>query len=89
VIDGEIVAHGEDGLPSFNVRPNHRGGGPEPNFYSFDLLTLRGRDPSSCARRSILLDAFALPGRRDEVRTMLVEIYTPVRFLRLMIVWTQ
>jgi bifunctional non-homologous end joining protein LigD len=42
VIDGEIVAYGSDGRPSFNVLQNHRGAGPELHFYAFDLLTLRG-----------------------------------------------
>jgi bifunctional non-homologous end joining protein LigD len=44
VIDGEIVAYGADGRPSFNVLQNHRGAGPELHLYAFDLLTLRSRD---------------------------------------------
>jgi ATP-dependent DNA ligase len=44
VIDGEIAAYGADGRPSFNVLQNHRGAGPELHLYTFDLLTLRGRD---------------------------------------------
>jgi ATP-dependent DNA ligase len=41
-IDGEIVAYGADGRPSFNVLQNHRGAGGELHLYAFDLLTLRG-----------------------------------------------
>jgi bifunctional non-homologous end joining protein LigD len=44
VIDGEIIAYGADGRPSFNVLQNHRGAGPELQLYAFDLLTLRGED---------------------------------------------
>ena len=40
--DGEIIAYGADGRPSF-VLQNH-GAGPELHLYAFDLLTLRGRD---------------------------------------------
>jgi ATP-dependent DNA ligase len=41
VIDGEIVAYGTYGRPSFNVLQNHRGAAPELHLYVFDLLTLR------------------------------------------------
>ena len=43
VIDGEIVALGSDGKPSFNALQNHRllPGGVQ--FYAFDLLVFRGR----------------------------------------------
>jgi DNA ligase D-like protein (predicted ligase) len=42
VIDGEIIAYGDDLRPSFNVLQNRRGAGPELRLYAFDLLTLRG-----------------------------------------------
>jgi DNA ligase D-like protein (predicted ligase) len=42
VIDGEVVAYGAGGRPSFNVLQNHRAG-PELHLYAFDLLMLRGR----------------------------------------------
>jgi bifunctional non-homologous end joining protein LigD len=54
VIDGEIVAYGEDRRPSFNVLQNYRGAGPELHLYAFDLLTLRGRDLTRVRRREIL-----------------------------------
>src|SRR3984893_13716805 len=44
VIDGEIVAYGDDGRPSFNILQNHRGAGSGLHLYAFDLLTLRGED---------------------------------------------
>jgi ATP-dependent DNA ligase len=44
LIDGEIVAYGANGRPSFNVLHNHRGAEPELHLYTFDLLTLRGKD---------------------------------------------
>jgi bifunctional non-homologous end joining protein LigD len=41
VINGEIIAYGDDGRPSFNVLQNHRGSGPELHLYAFEFLTLR------------------------------------------------
>ena len=43
VIDGEIIAYGDDGRPSFNVLQNYRAA-PELHLYAFDFLTLHGRD---------------------------------------------
>jgi len=68
-IDGEIVAYGEDGRPSFNVLQNHRAG-PELHLYAFDLLTLRGRDltrETYEVRREILRTK-VVPLFRDSIR---------------------
>ena len=64
VIDGEVIAYGDDGRPSFNVLQNFRAA-PELHLYAFDLLTLRGRDLTRKPleeRRKIL---------RDQVMTLL------------------
>jgi bifunctional non-homologous end joining protein LigD len=63
VIDGEIVAYGADGRPSFNVLQNHRGAGPELHFYAFDLLTLRGEGLTQepLERRREILRAEVMP----------------------------
>jgi ATP-dependent DNA ligase len=44
VIDGEIVAYGADGRPSFNVLQNRLSDKPQLHLYAFDLLALRGED---------------------------------------------
>ena len=44
VIDGEIVALDERGLPSFNVLQNYNHAGTPLQFYVFDLPRLRGKD---------------------------------------------
>jgi bifunctional non-homologous end joining protein LigD len=52
VVDGEIVAYGADGRPSFNVLQNHRGAGSELHLYAFDLLVLgRGSDAGTALVR--------------------------------------
>jgi bifunctional non-homologous end joining protein LigD len=70
VIDGEIVAYGADGRPSFNVLQNHRGAGPELNLYAFDLLMLRGRDlmREPLERRRELLRTKVIPLLPDSIR---------------------
>ena len=44
VIDGEIVAVNEDGVPSFNLLQNAGGATHTILFYAFDLLILAGTD---------------------------------------------
>jgi bifunctional non-homologous end joining protein LigD len=44
IIDGEVIALDEDGLPSFNVLQNYNHAGTPLQFFVFDLLHLRGRD---------------------------------------------
>jgi bifunctional non-homologous end joining protein LigD len=70
VIDGEVIAYGPDGRPSFNTLQNHRGAGPELRLYAFDLLALRGRDLTReplKARREILR-AEVMPLLPDSIR---------------------
>jgi ATP-dependent DNA ligase len=43
LIDGEIVALGDDGRPSFNLLQPHRSQASAIQFYAFDLLIYRGR----------------------------------------------
>jgi ATP dependent DNA ligase domain len=70
VIDGEIVAYGADGRPSFNALQNHRGAGPELHRYAFDLLTLRGKDlmRESLDERREILRAELMPLLPDSIR---------------------
>jgi ATP-dependent DNA ligase len=44
VVDGEIVALGEDGRPSFHIIQNYGSAGVPLYFYVFDLLLLKGGD---------------------------------------------
>ena len=43
VVDGELVAFGDDGRPSFNALQNHSPSAPVL-FYVFDVMMLAGRD---------------------------------------------
>jgi ATP-dependent DNA ligase len=69
VIDGEIVAVNENGVPSFNLLQN--GGGAEHTilFYAFDLLILGGTDVRSRPleqRRALLREL--IPTLGDPIR---------------------
>jgi bifunctional non-homologous end joining protein LigD len=48
LIDGEVVALGEDGLPQFDALRFRRGRKCSIVFYAFDLLHLDGFDPTAC-----------------------------------------
>jgi len=48
LIDGEIVALGEDGLPEFDALRFRRGRKCSIVFYAFDLLHLDGFDLTGC-----------------------------------------
>ena len=70
MIDGEEVALGESGKPSFNALQNHGSSSAPMLFYVFDLLILGGRDLMSevlSARRD-LLERSVLPKLRDPIR---------------------
>ena len=70
VIDGEIIAYGDDLRPSFNVLQNRRGAGPELRLYAFDLLTLRGEalTQEPLERRRELLRTKVMPLLPDSIR---------------------
>jgi DNA ligase D-like protein (predicted ligase) len=44
VIDGELVALGDDGRPNFHMMQKFRDGADRIHYYIFDLLILKGRD---------------------------------------------
>jgi len=44
VIDGELVAHGPDGKPNFNMLQNFRSAEEHIIYYAFDILVHRDRD---------------------------------------------
>jgi bifunctional non-homologous end joining protein LigD len=62
VIDGEIVALNEKGLPSFNVLQNYNHAGTPLQYYVFDLPRLRGKD----------LRSRSLSERRELLRSKVV-----------------
>jgi DNA ligase D-like protein (predicted ligase) len=70
VIDGEIVAIGEDGRPSFNVLHNHGASGASLLFFVFDVLVLAGRDvmKEPLSVRRALLESRVLPKLNEPVR---------------------
>jgi DNA ligase D-like protein (predicted ligase) len=69
VVDGEIVALGDDGRPSFNALQNHSGSNPII-YYLFDVMVLAGRDikaePLEVRRR--LLEERVLPRLGEPIR---------------------
>ena len=70
VIDGEIVAYGADGRPSFNVLQNRLSDKPQLHFYAFDLLALRGEDLTEepLEKRRELLRRKVMPLLPDSIR---------------------
>jgi bifunctional non-homologous end joining protein LigD len=70
VIDGEVVAMGEDGRPSFNALQNSIGSQTPIVYYVFDLLVLAGRDVMSepLTTRRALLEEKVLPTLSEPVR---------------------
>src|SRR5215472_17654017 len=70
VLDGEMVALDESGLPSFNALQNFGGHHGTLLYYVFDVLVLRGADlrgePLNIRRQ--LLEEKALPGLSDPIR---------------------
>lgn len=57
VIDGELVAHGPDGKPNFNMLQNFRSAEEYIVYYAFDILVHRDRDLTMlplAERRNIL-----------------------------------
>jgi len=69
VIDGEIVALNEDGLPSFNLLQNFGGAEHTILFYAFDLLILSGAD----------LRSRPLEQRRALLRELIPTLGDPIR----------
>jgi bifunctional non-homologous end joining protein LigD len=69
VIDGEIVAVNEDGMPSFNLLQNFGGADHMILFYAFDVLILAGTD----------LRSRPLEQRRALLRELIPTIGDPVR----------
>ena len=63
VLDGELVAFGDDGKPSFNALQNHGSADASLAFFVFDVLMLAGRDLRSetLEARRAALEAKVLP----------------------------
>jgi DNA ligase D-like protein (predicted ligase) len=69
VIDGEVVALGDDGRPSFNALQNHGSSSPII-YYVFDVMVLAGRDvtPEPLDARRTLLERDVLPRLAEPIR---------------------
>ena len=70
VIDGEVVAFDDHGLPSFSALQNSGSVSPPVVFYVFDVMVIRGKDVMSepFERRQDLLTRTVLPKLREPVR---------------------
>jgi len=60
VMDGELVALDEDGVPRFNLLQNYRTGSAHLMYFAFDILLLKGRDVTK----------LPLSDRRDLLRSV-------------------
>lgn len=69
-VDGEIVALGEDGRPSFNLLQNHGSTHPELFYYVFDVMIFAGKDVrgETLNARLALLEARILPKLSEPIR---------------------
>lgn len=85
VLDGELVALGKDGRPSFQLLQNARGPSPQLVFYAFDILIHRHRSLLGLPfveRREILRSALAQCGRvqlSEAVETSAAAVLQTVR----------
>lgn len=70
VIDGEVVALGQDGRPAFNLLQGFGGKAAEIVLYTFDLLMLRGKD----------VRAWPLEERRERLREVADQLPTVIRY---------
>jgi bifunctional non-homologous end joining protein LigD len=70
VIDGEVVALGDDGRPSFHALQNFGSGQATIVYYIFDVLVLAGRDVTgeALAARRELLERKVVPTLAEPVR---------------------
>jgi DNA ligase D-like protein (predicted ligase) len=70
VIDGEIVALGADGRPSFGLLQNHGSTHPDLFYYVFDVPILNGRDLQAepLEHRLALLNEKVLPKLEEPIR---------------------
>jgi bifunctional non-homologous end joining protein LigD len=70
VVDGEIVAFGDDGRPSFNALQNHGSSTAPVVYYVFDVIVLAGQDLTRepLDVRRDLLEKKLLPQLREPVR---------------------
>ena len=74
VIDGEVVALGQDGRPSFNLLQNHGSTHPDLFYYVFDVLIVAGKDvrDEPLAIRLALLESRILPKLAEPIRPCVV-----------------
>lgn len=70
VIDGEAVAIGEDGRPSFTLLQNHGWTHPDLFYYVFDVMILAGKDVrgETLEQRLSFLETRILPELSEPVR---------------------
>jgi bifunctional non-homologous end joining protein LigD len=70
IVDGEIVALDDQGIPSFSSLQHSLGRVRSLYFYAFDILAYRGKDLRKLplSERRILLEEYALADLHDPVR---------------------
>jgi DNA ligase D-like protein (predicted ligase) len=70
VVDGELVALGDDGRPNFHMMQKFRNASNRIHYYIFDLLILQGRDLTGlplAQRRNLLKSEIKLNDKRIRI----------------------
>lgn len=82
VIDGEVVAIGKDGRPSFHLLQNHGSTHPDLYYFVFDVTVLAGKDVRSerLETRLALLESKVLPRLEAPIRPC-VELQADLSYL--------
>jgi len=82
VLDGEVVALGANGKPSFNTLQNYGSASTPLHFFIFDVLILRGKDVMglTLTKRRELLEEQILPKLAEPIRLSPV-LHAPLKDL--------
>jgi len=84
VLDGELVALDENGIPRFNLMQNYRSGSTHLMYFVFDILMDKGRDVTKLplSERRSLLQSIVKRSDHIQVAAWSAELESLERFVR-------